>query len=130
VAGKRVALLGLAFKAGTDDVRDSPALALADALHGEGAELSGCDPKAAMPAGRDRPWLQVSEDVDEAIAGVDAVVLATEWPEYLTLDFSAVASRMRGRVLLDARNALDPSQAASSGLHYLALGRAAARAEA
>jgi UDPglucose 6-dehydrogenase len=121
--GRRIALLGLAFKAGTDDIRDSPALALADALRAQGAEVAACDPKATEPAGRDRPWLDLRPDPQAAAADADAVVLATEWPEYLTLDFAELAACMRGRLLFDARNALDPAQAADAGLDYLANGR-------
>jgi UDPglucose 6-dehydrogenase len=120
---RRIALLGLAFKAGTDDVRDSPALSLAETLRERGAEVVACDPKAASVVADRAPWIGLCEGPEEAAAGADALVLATEWPEYLTLDFASLAERMRGTVVLDARNALDPQQVAGAGLTYLALGR-------
>jgi UDPglucose 6-dehydrogenase len=120
---RRVALLGLAFKAGTDDVRDSPALSLAQTLRERGAEVVACDPKAGAVVADRAPWIRLCEGPEEAAAGADALVLATEWPEYLTLDFASLAERMRGAVILDARNALDPQQVAGAGLTYLALGR-------
>jgi UDPglucose 6-dehydrogenase len=121
--GRRVALLGLAFKAGTDDVRDSPALALAAALRDRGATVVGCDPKAARPAVRHSPWLTICPGPAEAAADADAVVLSTEWPEYVTLSPADLAEVMRGNVLFDARNALDPAPVRAAGLRYLALGR-------
>jgi UDPglucose 6-dehydrogenase len=126
----RIALLGLAFKAGTDDIRDSPALAMATALHERGAEVVACDPKAAHLAAARKPWITIRPGPSEAVAGADAVVLATDWPEYVTLDLEAIARGMRGSVLLDARNALDPDQVAHAGLRYLASGRQASDAAA
>jgi UDPglucose 6-dehydrogenase len=121
--GRRIALLGLAFKAGTDDIRDSPAIALAGILRERGAELMACDPKAAAATAAREPWITICSGPEDVVEGADAVVLATEWPEYVTLDFAELAVRMRGRVLFDARNALDPGQVASSGLRYIAIGR-------
>jgi UDPglucose 6-dehydrogenase len=123
LAGRTIALLGLAFKAGTDDVRDSPALALADTLRERGATVRGCDPKAGDAAARRASWLQISAGPAEAVAGADAVVLGTEWPEYVTLNLAGLASSMRGDVLFDARNALDPARVEAAGLRYRAVGR-------
>ena len=72
------------------------------------------------------PWIGLCDGPEDAASGADALVLATEWPEYLTLDFAALAERMRGSVVLDARNALDPHQVVGAGLRYVALGRTAA----
>jgi UDPglucose 6-dehydrogenase len=123
LADRRIALLGLAFKPGTDDIRDSPALALAEVLAQRGAEIVASDPKAADLVARRFDWIEICDDPFEAAARADAVVLATEWPEYVTLDYRRLAERMRDRVLLDARNALDPGQIAGAGLTYLGIGR-------
>ena len=121
--GARVALLGLAFKPGTDDIRDSPALALAEVLRNRGATVVGCDPKAAAAAVRQLPWLEVSAGPTEAATDADAVVLATHWPEYITLSPADLAAVMRGDLLFDARNALDPAPVRAAGLRYLGVGR-------
>jgi UDPglucose 6-dehydrogenase len=123
LADRRIALLGLAFKPGTDDIRDSPALALAEVLAQRGAHIVAADPKAAELVARRFDWITICADPFEAAAGADAVVLATEWPEYVTLDYARLAERMRAPVLLDARNALDPGQIAEAGLEYLGIGR-------
>ena len=121
--GRRVALLGLAFKPGTDDVRDSPALALAAALRDRGATVVGCDPKAADAAVQHAPWLTICAGPSEAATGADAVVLTTEWPEYVTLSPADLAGVMSGDVLFDARNALDPGAVRAAGLRYVGVGR-------
>ncbi len=123
--GSRVALLGLAFKPDTDDIRDSPALALARELRNRGAEVVGCDPQAADRVAAVEPWIRLVDAPREAARGADAVVLATEWPEYVTFDLAALAGVMRGRVLMDGRNALDPARADAAGLTYLSIGGAA-----
>jgi UDPglucose 6-dehydrogenase len=123
LAGCRIALLGLAFKAGTDDIRDSPALALADVLRQRGAEVTGADPRATAAVASSRPWIELCSSAEDASAGADAAVLATEWPEYVTMDFASLAERMRQPILFDARNALDASQVTAAGLRYIATGR-------
>ena len=123
LGGRRVALLGLAFKAGTDDTRDSPALALAEVLRDRGATVVGCDPKAATAAVRQLPWLTVCAGPTEAATDADVVVLATDWPEYLTLSPADLAAVMRGDLLFDAKNALDPAPVRAAGLRYLGVGR-------
>lgn len=120
--GSRIALLGLAFKPDTDDIRDSPALALARELRDRGAEVVGCDPQATDRVAELEPWIRLVEGPREAARGADAVVLATEWPEYVTLDLAVIADVMRGRLLIDGRNALDPARADSAGLTYVSIG--------
>jgi UDPglucose 6-dehydrogenase len=122
--GRRIALLGLAFKPDTDDIRDSPALVLARLLHERGAVVVGCDPHAGERALAELPWLELASGPGPAARNADAIVLATEWPAYVTLDPSALAAAMRGDVLFDARNALDPARVEAGGLRYLAVGRA------
>ena len=123
--GRRIALLGLAFKPDTDDIRDSPALTLAEALRERGAVVVGCDPQAGDRVRALMPWIEQAASAIEAVRGADAAVLATEWPAYVTLDLAALRGAMRGDVLFDGRNALDPGRVGAAGLRYLAVGRSA-----
>lgn len=126
----RIALLGLAFKPDTDDTRDSPALTLARVLNDRGAHVVACDPQAgAVVAGRE-PWIEVVAGPAEAARDADALVLATEWPTYVTADLAPLAATMRGRVLFDGRNALDPARVEAAGLTYVAVGGGASAAAA
>jgi UDPglucose 6-dehydrogenase len=125
VEGARIGVLGLAFKPDTDDTRESPALELADQLHARGVTVVACDPEAAAKAQASRPWLQIAADPLEVGRDADAVILATEWPAFVTMDLDILASSMRGRVLVDGRNALDPAKAAAAGLRYVGVGRRA-----
>src|SRR6476646_486105 len=121
--GKRIALLGLAFKPNTDDTREAPAFVLAGRLLAEGADVVAWDPVAHADGlhGVD----QVAT-VEEAVRGADAVVLVTEWPELADVDWAAVGSTMRTRVFVDGRNMLDPDTMRAAGFTYDAIGRAAA----
>lgn len=123
LSGRRLALLGLAFKPGTDDIRDSPALALAAVLRDRGATVVGCDPKAAAAVARHASWLTICAGPMEAADGADAVILATEWPEYVTLSLTDLGAAMTGDLLFDARNALDPAHVRAAGLRYVGVGR-------
>jgi UDPglucose 6-dehydrogenase len=121
--GRRIALLGLAFKANTDDVRESPALALAALLRGRGARVVGYDPRAGARARVADPEIEVAETVAGALDGADAAVVATEWGEFADLDWETLARCLRGTLVYDARNVLDGDRVARSGLRYAALGR-------
>jgi UDPglucose 6-dehydrogenase len=123
LSGIRIAVLGLAFKAGTDDVRESPALAIARLLREAGASVVGHDPQASGAARRADPALEVAPDVAAAAAGADAVVVATEWPEYRSLDWSPIAAAMRGDLVYDARNIVDAKAVHAAGLRLETLGR-------
>lgn len=129
LADARIAVLGLAFKPDTDDVRDSAAIALAAELEGRGASVVACDPQAGGRAVGVMPTLELAEGPVLAASGADAVVLATEWPEYVTIDLAQVATAMRGDVLIDARNAIDPTLAAAAGLRYSGIGRAVSQGQ-
>ncbi len=119
--GRRVALLGLAFKPGTDDTRDSPAITIAESLIEKGVMVQASDP---MVVELDRvPSLRVLSDPFEAMREADAVVLLTEWQDFVDLDFVKVAERMRGKVVIDGRNALDPATVMDAGLIYEGIGR-------
>jgi len=119
---KRIALLGLAFKPGTDDTREAPAFVLAGRLLAEGAEVVAWDPVASADG---LTGVRQVESVDEAVRGADAVVLVTEWPELGGLDWRALGATMRTAVLVDGRNMLDPDEMRGAGFRYDAIGRAA-----
>lgn len=119
--GKRVALLGLAFKPGTDDLRESPSLWIASALHARGARVVGYDPVVA--AARLSPDLEVAADPYGALSGTHAAVVVTEWEEVVSLDLRRAAALMSApRLLVDGRNALDPATVRASGLTYEGFG--------
>lgn len=123
LSGSRIALLGLAFKANTDDVRESPALALAANLRAAGAQVLGHDPRAEARARLADPLLAVAPTVVEAVRDADAIVVATEWPEYGQLDWAALAKAMRGTLVYDTRAVIDVGQAEAAGLRVERLGR-------
>ena len=119
--GQRIGLLGLAFKPGTDDTRDTPAITIARSLEEKGAILRASDPMVnSLP---EVPDLRVFADPYDAVCDADAIVLLTEWPEFLALDFEKVADCMRGKVVIDARNAFDPEVVIGAGLTYEGIGR-------
>ena len=122
--GKRIALLGLAFKPNTDDLRDAPSLKIADTLDQRGARAIGYDPVAGKKASELSPNLRVVFDLYEALSGVHAAVLVTEWDEFRELDFDRAASLMKKPPLLvDGRNTLDPQQVRTAGIRYRSFGR-------
>ena len=123
LAGMRIALLGLAFKPNTDDMRGASSIVLAARLRAEGAEVRAYDPVAEQEARELMPALQYASSAEEAVNGADALVLVTEWPEFVQLDFSQVAAAMRGGVVIDGRNALDPQAVRAAGLIYEGVGR-------
>jgi UDPglucose 6-dehydrogenase len=122
-AGRRIAVLGAAFKPGSDDVRDSPALAVAVALREQGAEVRVHDPEAVDNARAVRPELTYALDIDKACEDADLVLHLTDWPQYRDLDPVALASLVRSPVLLDARNALDARSWSTAGWSVHAPGR-------
>jgi len=124
LVGKEVALLGLAFKPHTDDMREASSLVLAARLQADGARVRAYDPVAEEEAGRLLVGVDLADDALGAIAGADAVVLVTEWPEFGELDLDAVSAAMRGDLLVDGRNYLDPAAVRAAGLKYEGVGRA------
>lgn len=115
--GRRVAMWGLAFKAGTDDIRESPALRVAHSLQREGADVVAFDPEATSEE------VTGAESALEALRGADVLLVATEWPEFREVDLDQARKLMRGHRIVDARNLLDPRQVRAAGFDYLGMGR-------
>ncbi len=115
--GRRVAMWGVAFKAGTDDVRESPALRVAQLLQDDGAEVVAYDPEASSGS------VTMAHSPVEAARGADVLLVATEWPEFAEVDMTEVSAVMKGYRVVDARNLLDPTAVRMAGLDYWGLGR-------
>jgi UDPglucose 6-dehydrogenase len=115
--GRRVAMWGLAFKAGTDDVRESPALRVALNLQREGADVVVYDPEASSEQ------VTGAESALEAVRGADVLVVATEWPEFRDVDLDQARKLMRGHRIVDARNLLEPHKVRTAGFDYVGMGR-------
>jgi UDPglucose 6-dehydrogenase len=123
VSGRRLAVLGAAFKPNSDDVRDSPALDVADQLHLRGAEVAVYDPAARETAARRFPHLGYATSLHEAVTGADLVLLLTEWSEFVAMDPAALGEMVARRAIVDGRNVLDPGVWRAAGWSYRALGR-------
>ena len=128
--GARIALLGLSFKPETDDVRPSPALALAELLLDAGADVVGFDPRAGATAKAEVPQLRIAADPYDAAEGANAIVLATAWPEFHQLDWARLREAVASPVFVDARNALDGASVVGGGFAYVSVGRPPLRPEA
>jgi len=115
--GRRIAMWGVAFKAGTDDLRESPAMRIAALLQADGAEVVAYDPEASTEL------ITMAPDPLSAATNADVLLVATEWPEFTTVDLSEVARVMRGHRIVDARNLLNPKAVRAVGLDYWGLGR-------
>ena len=121
--GKRIALWGIAFKPGTDDIREAPALNLIDGLLSEGAQVAAHDPQASAPARAlygDR--IQVFDEQYEATEGADALVLVTEWRQYQNPDFDRIKATLRTPTVLDGRNIWSTYNLNAQGLRYSGIG--------
>jgi UDPglucose 6-dehydrogenase len=123
LAGKRVALLGLAFKPNTDDMREASSLVLSARLHADGATVVAYDPVAEEQARKLVSGITFADSPLGAIEGADAVVLVTEWREFLELDWTLAAQAMSGKLVVDGRNALDAAEIRAAGLSYEGIGR-------
>ncbi|MDQ0100640.1 UDPglucose 6-dehydrogenase [Paenarthrobacter nicotinovorans] len=121
--GKRITVLGAAFKPESDDVRDSPALSIAAQLQLQGAVVTVSDPKALKNAARRFPELQYIADVDEAVRNADVILLLTEWQQYRELDPHLLRQSVNNPRILDGRNVLDPAKWRAAGWQYRGLGR-------
>ncbi len=123
LVGTTIALLGLAFKPNTDDMREASSLVLSARLQADGAKVRVYDPVAEQEARRLIRGVHFATGALDAIEGADAVVLVTEWEEFVGLDWNLVADRMAGTLVLDGRNALDREAVAAAGLTYEGIGR-------
>lgn len=127
--GKRLGVLGLAFKGDTDDIRDSPAIEMVKLLLGEGCSIKAFDPagmersEAVLPAG---DKLQYAADAYAAAEDADALLILTDWPEFATLDLGKLRTALRYPILVDGRNMFEPAVAAQAGFNYYSVGRPAA----
>jgi UDPglucose 6-dehydrogenase len=121
--GKKIALLGLAFKPNTDDIRFSPAIEAAKRFIAEGASLHAFDPQAMEKTRKALPQISLAKTPYEAVKDVDAVVIATEWDEFRKLDWKRVYSEMARPLIIDARNSLDPAEVRALGFEYYSFGR-------
>lgn len=123
LSGLRVAVLGLAFKQETDDIRESPAIAIVGLLLEKGARVSAYDYKAAGNFRKLYPAVEYRDNAYAAAAGTDALVILTEWNEFRSLDLERIRREMRGNIILDARNLLDEADALGHGFVYEGVGR-------
>ncbi|HMT47293.1 MAG TPA: UDP-glucose/GDP-mannose dehydrogenase family protein [Novosphingobium sp.] len=121
--GKRVALLGLTFKPNTDDMRDSPAIAIAQTLQDAGVEVAAYDPEGMELAGPLMPGVEMCANAYGAIEGADAVAIVTEWDAFRALDFARIKSLAKAPVLVDLRNIYDPAEVRAKGFTYASIGR-------
>jgi UDPglucose 6-dehydrogenase len=130
LSGKRIAVLGLSFKGGTDDIRQSPAVEVVRHLVHEGAKITAFDPAAMIRARREFSEAAVSFAADSyaAMTDADAVLILTEWPEFAALDLKRVRNLLRTPIVLDGRNLYSPCQMKAVGLNYVSVGRASALA--
>jgi UDPglucose 6-dehydrogenase len=123
LVGKRVALLGLAFKPETDDMREASSLVLAARLNADGAAVAAYDPVAEEQARKLVGGISFADSPLDAVSDADAVVLVTEWSEFMNLDWKLLAGAMGGDLVIDGRNALDPDTVRAAGLVYEGIGR-------
>ena len=121
--GKRVAMLGLTFKPNTDDMRDSPAIAVAQTLADAGVEIAAFDPEGMEIAAPLMPEVEMKDDSYAAIEGADAVVIVTEWDVFRALDLTRVKELAKAPVLVDLRNIYNPDDVREAGFHYTSVGR-------
>ncbi|MDQ6605581.1 MAG: UDP-glucose/GDP-mannose dehydrogenase family protein [Actinomycetota bacterium] len=123
LVGKTVALLGLAFKANTDDMREASSLVLSARLQADGARVRAYDPVADAEASKLMIGVDFADSALEAVQNADAVIIVTEWPEFGELDWAAVAQRAAGTLVIDGRNCVDPDAVRAAGLVYEGVGR-------
>jgi len=130
LAGRTVGVLGLSFKPNTNDLRDAPALAIAERLQSEGALIRAYDPAALEDGVKALPGLVPCEDAYDAAKGADALVLVTEWNQFRNLDFDRLRTELKQPVFIDLRNVYDPDRVAAAGFRYLSVGRPPRRPKA
>jgi UDPglucose 6-dehydrogenase len=125
VRDKTIAVLGLAFKPNTDDMREAPSLAITTALIDAGARVRAYDPAAMVPAQPMMPEVELVADAYGCLAGADAMVIVTEWNEFRALDLGRVKALLKAPVVVDLRNIYRPEDMARQGFTYVSVGRPA-----
>ena len=123
LVGKKIALLGLAFKPNTDDMREASSLVLSARLQADGAKVSAFDPVAEREARKLMVGVDFAGSAHDALDNADACVIVTEWPEFADLDWKEAATRMAGKLVVDGRNCADPADVRAAGLEYEGVGR-------
>jgi UDPglucose 6-dehydrogenase len=123
LVGRRIALLGLAFKANTDDMREASSLVLSARLLADGATVTAYDPVAEEEARKLMTGIDYASSALDALDGADACIVVTEWPEFIELDWRVAAQRMAGQIVIDGRNCIDPEAVRAAGLAYEGIGR-------
>jgi UDPglucose 6-dehydrogenase len=121
--GKVVGILGLAFKQNTDDMREAPAITVANHLHDHGAIVRGYDPVAAENAAKDMPYMQMMKNSYELAQDADALIVMTPWNEFKHLDMDRIRGTMKHPILIDGRNLYDPKEMTALGFQYRGIGR-------
>ena len=120
--GKTIGLLGLSFKPNTDDTRDAPALDIARMLLDAGAKVQAFDPQAMEVSKKEIPALELRKNPYDVAKDADAILLATEWNEFKSLDFNKIKTNMRGNVIVDGRNIWDGEELHGMGFNYFGMG--------
>jgi UDPglucose 6-dehydrogenase len=123
LVGKQIALLGLAFKPNTDDMREASSVVLASRLQGEGARVKSYDPVAEESARELITGAEMCESAIDVLGGADAAVIVTEWPEFADLDLKEARKVMANPLIVDGRNLLDPERVRDAGFVYEGIGR-------
>ncbi|TDL80606.1 UDP-glucose/GDP-mannose dehydrogenase family protein [Peribacillus frigoritolerans] len=121
LSSMKIAVLGIAFKPNTDDIRESPAVAFIKKLHEYGCTVSAYDPKASLP--EELRMIVQTETPEDAMLDADLTVVATDWKQFIGLDWKQARIKMKGRSVLDARNCLDPDIIRAADLNYIGVGR-------
>ena len=121
--GYRLAILGLAFKPNTDDMRDAPSIKIIRSILDLGGRVTAFDPKANDSAKKIMPEIDYAKDVDSCIRGKDAVVIVTEWPEFMQIDLQKAKKLLKSPIIIDGRNIIDPQKAREAGFSYTGIGR-------
>jgi len=123
VRGRRVAVLGIAFKPETDDIRESASLKLIRDLAARGASVVAYDPAAMENARKELPGLELADEVYACVRGADALVLATDWNQFRKLDLAKLEETMKAKNFVDLRNLYEPAEMRKRGWNYVGLGR-------
>ena len=121
--GKKLAVLGLAFKPNTDDMRDAPSIKIITNLVDLGAEITAFDPQAMENAEKIMPKIKYAQNEYQALAGKDAMLIVTEWPQFASLDMQKVKKLLKSPIIVDGRNLLDAEKIQKLGFKYISIGR-------